>query len=58
MRTFALAMTVAATSAWSTNVEISASEIEQFTIGLIDGAIGTQVPDVMKCIKDAETLIV
>lgn len=56
MKTFALAMTLAAANAWGTRYELSHTEIEQFTIGLIDGAIGTEVPDVMTCIGDVETL--
>ena len=57
MKTFALAMTAAAANAWGTKYELSISEVEQFTVGLLEGAIGTSVPDVMSCISDAETLV-
>merc|ERR1712087_934368 len=48
---FALALTFAAVSAFS------AADFEQFTIGLLKGAIETEVPDVMKCINDVETFV-
>ena len=50
-------MTVAAASAWSNRYEFSVVDFEQFTIGLLKGAIEAEVPDVMTCIHDAETLV-
>ena len=43
-------MTTAAVAAFSV------ADLEDFTIGLFKGAIEAEVPDVMECIKDAETL--
>ena len=57
MKTFALAMTTAAVSAWSTSYKFGVADLEQFTIGLLKGAIEAEVPDVMTCIQDAETLV-
>ena len=54
--TFALACTTAAVSAWSTRYQFSLDDLEQFTIGLLEGAIEAEVPDVMSCLKEAETL--
>ena len=54
---FALAMTAAAASAWTSNVEFGLVDVENFTIGLLKGAIEAEVPDVMTCIHDAEAIV-
>merc|ERR1712228_116171 len=56
MKTFALAMTMAVASAWTDTYTFSVVDLEQFTIGLLKGAIEAEVPDFMTCLKDAETL--
>ena len=56
-QSLALALTTAAASAWGTRYEFSLVDLEQFTIGLLEGAVEAEVPDVMSCIQDAETLV-
>ena len=50
-------MTAAAASAWTSNVQFSLVDMEQFTIGLLKGAVEAEVPNVMTCLHDAETLV-
>ena len=50
MKTFALAMTAAAVTA------ITADDAVQFTEGLVEAAIGKEVPDVITCLTDVNTL--
>ena len=56
MKTFALAMTAAAATAWSTNYTLTADDAVQFTEGLVEAAIGKEVPDVITCLTDLNTL--
>ena len=56
-QSFALAMTAAAANAWGAHYEFSTVDLEQFIIGLLEGAIEAEVPDVMTCIHDAETVV-
>ena len=44
-------------SAWGTRYEFTLVDLGQFTIGLLEGAAEAEVPDVMTCIHDGETLI-
>ena len=55
--TFALAMTMAAASAWTSNYQFSLNDLEQFTMGFFKGAVEEALPNVMSCIQDAETLV-
>merc|ERR1712004_104108 len=50
-------MTAAAVNAWGAHYEFSTVDLEKFIIGLLEGAIEAEVPDVMTCIKDAETVV-
>ena len=50
MKTFALAMTAAAATA------ITAQDAISFTEGLVEAAIGKEVPDVTTCLTDVNTL--
>ena len=54
---FTLAMTVAAASAWTSNYQFSVVDLEDFTLGFLKGAIEAELPNVMDCIQDAETLV-
>ena len=54
---FTLAMTVAAASAWTSNYQCSLVNLEDFTLGFLKGAIEAELPNVMDCIQDAETLV-
>ena len=55
--TFALAMTMAAASAWTSNYQFSLHDLESFTIGFFKGAIEESLPDVMTCVQDGENLV-
>ena len=56
MKTFALAMTAAAASAWSTNYTLTVDDAIQFTEGLVEAALGKECPDVTTCLTDLNTL--
>ena len=60
MKSFTLAMSVAAASAhgyWGNEYGFSISDVEQFTEGLLLGALEAEIPDVMTCITDAESVV-
>ena len=57
MKSYALAMIAASASAWSNHYEFSVTDLEQFGIGLVWGAIEQELPNVKSCIQDAETLV-
>ena len=53
-------MSVAAASAhgyWGNEYGFSISDVEQFTEGLLLGALEAEIPDVMTCITDAESVV-
>ena len=54
---FALAMTAASASAWGTRYGFSLTDLENFTEGLLLGAIEAELPDIMTCVHDAETVV-
>ena len=47
-------MTAAAASAWTSNVQFSLVDMEQFTIGLLKGAVEAEVPHGVECLRDAK----
>ena len=55
--TFTLAMTVASTNAWGTRYGFSLTDLENFTEGLLLGAIEAELSDVMSCVHDAENVV-
>ena len=57
MKTFAVALTVATANAWGNRSGFSLTDVEQFVEGLLLGALKAEVPDVMTCIHDAQSVV-
>ena len=57
MKTFAVALTVATANAWGNRYGFGLTDVEHFVEGLLLGALKAEVPDVMTCIHDAQSVV-